>query len=123
MFGKIEGQKLNLAKMCLANYCIALAQQAGSINVQYVVTNINSEFKLVPQDQTNALVADVTHFYNCIVNQQVDSIDRGSYWKWKAMSALEAKEELTRELNALKAQFYVIKAVNYGGFLLKALLD
>lgn len=43
MFGKIEGQRLNLAKMYMANYCIALENQAGSVNVEYVVTNINED--------------------------------------------------------------------------------
>ncbi|ELY6200812.1 hypothetical protein SNQ24_003374 [Cronobacter sakazakii] len=103
MFGKIEGQRLNLAKMHIANYCIALEQQAGAIDVSYVVEDINREFKLVPRLDTNALINDVFYFYDCIKNQQVTSIDRGGYWKWKAMSAFEAKEELARELSALQA--------------------
>jgi hypothetical protein len=103
MFGKIEGQRLHLAKMYIANYCIALEQQAGSVDVSHVVSHINAEFKLVPDNEIAALVNDVSHFYYCLVNQQVDAIDRGSYWKWKAMSAFEAKEELSRELNALQA--------------------
>jgi hypothetical protein len=100
IFGKIEGQRLNLAKMSIANYCIALEQQAGGIDVRHVVSNINAEFGLVPTQDAEALISDVQHFYSCIVNQQVGAIDRGSYWKWKAMSALEAKDELARELSA-----------------------
>ncbi|HDZ8836217.1 TPA: hypothetical protein RUX00_004287 [Aeromonas dhakensis] len=103
MFGKIEGQRLHLAKMYIANYCIALAQQAGTVDVRHVVLNINEEFGLVNAHEAEALVSDVVHFYNCLVSQQVDAIDRGSYWKWKAISAFEAKNELVRELNALKA--------------------
>ena len=103
MFGKIEGQRLRLAKMYIANYCIALEQQAGGVNVAHVVSNINAEFRLVSESETAALVNDVNHFYHCLVNQQVDAIDRGGYWKWKAMSSFEAKEELARELHALQA--------------------
>jgi hypothetical protein len=103
MFGKITGQRLRLAKMYIANYCIILEQQAGSVNIHYVVTNINNEFSLVASNEAEALVSDVGYFYHCLINQQVDAIDRGSYWKWKAMSAFEAKEELRRELEALQA--------------------
>jgi hypothetical protein len=102
MFGKIEGQRLRLAKMYMANYCISLEQQAGGVNVGHVVLNINNEYGLVSNDEINALISDVTNFYHCLVNQQVDAIDRGSYWKWKAMSAFEAKQELARELGALQ---------------------
>lgn len=103
MFGKIEGQRLNLAKMHIANYCIALESQAGGLDLNHVVTNINMDFKLVPPAETSALVADVQYFYDCLTNQQVTAIDRGSYWKWKAMSKVEAMAELTKELNALMA--------------------
>ncbi len=103
MFGKIEGQRLNLAKMCIANYCCALEQQAGSLDVRHVVSNINNEFRLVPTIEAEALISDVNHFYTCLTSQQVTAIDRGSYWKWRTMSAFEAKSELERELNALQA--------------------
>ncbi|WP_186141987.1 hypothetical protein [Burkholderia gladioli] len=101
MFGKIEGQRLNLAKMYIANYCRALADQAGGVNVGHVVKNINIEYKLVSEDEVNALANDVQYFYDCLGNQQVTSIDRGSYWKWRAMSPFDAKMDLNRELDAL----------------------
>ncbi|QTW19681.1 hypothetical protein [Comamonas kerstersii] len=103
MFGKIEGQRLNLAKMYIANYCRALADQAGGVDVHHVVSTINREYKLVPQEEVEALAQDVTYFYNCLGNQQVTGIDRGSYWKWRAMSPFEAKADLNRELDALGA--------------------
>lgn len=101
MFGKIEGQRLNLAKMYIANYCIALADQAGRLDVYHVVKNINRDFGLVPDSQADALAQDVEYFYNCLVNQSISAIDRGSYWKWKAMNAYEALEELSKELSSL----------------------
>jgi hypothetical protein len=58
MFGKIEGQSLILVKIHMANYCIALEQHAGGIDVQYVVLNINKEFGLVPQNEVKALAND-----------------------------------------------------------------
>ncbi|WP_242894214.1 hypothetical protein [Stenotrophomonas maltophilia] len=103
MFGKIEGQRFNLAKMHIANYCIALEGEAGNVDVAYVVSNINQKFKLVPPNETDALAADVDHFYTCLTSQSVASIDRGSYWKWKAMTKVDAMAELTRELEALMA--------------------
>jgi len=106
MFGKIEGQRLNLAKMHIANYCCALEQQAGRVDIRHVVSNINNEFRLVPGNETERLIGDVSHFYTCLTSQQVTAIDRGSYWKWKVMSAFEAEEakaELEKELQALQA--------------------
>jgi len=87
--------------MYIANYCRALADQAGSVDVHHVVRNINSEYKLVPEGDVSALAHDVQYFYDCLDNQQVTSIDRGSYWKWRAMSPFDAKMELNRELDAL----------------------
>ncbi len=103
MFGKIKGQRLHLAKMHLANYCISMEDQAGRVDVQYVVRNINEEFSLVSPQDVEALVSDVNHFYECLINQQVESIDRGSYWKFRAISPFEAKQNLAAELGALKA--------------------
>ena len=103
MFRRIEGQRLHLAKMSLANYCISMERQAGQVNIQYVVRNINKEFSLVSPQDVEALVSDVNHFYECLINQQVESIDRDSYWKFKAISLFEAKQNLIAELGALKA--------------------
>jgi hypothetical protein len=55
-----------------------------------------------PQD-VEALASDVNYFYECLINQQVESIDRGSYWKFRAISPFEAKQNLALELDALKA--------------------
>lgn len=103
MFGMIEGQRLNLAKMHIANYCAALAAQAGGVDVLFVVTSINAEFKLVPEEQVAAFGQDVLHFYNCLQNQQVGAINRGGYWKWRALSPFEAKVELNQALGGLPA--------------------
>ena len=103
MFGQITGQRLQLAKMHIANYMLALEEQAGSLNLNHATLNLNSEFKLVDIKQEAAFVQDITYFYDAIKNQQVATIDRGAYWKFKAMSFLEAKNELARELNALRA--------------------
>lgn len=103
MFGKIEGQRLHLAKMHLANYCISMEAQAGQVDVQYVVRNINEEFSLVSPQDVEALVSDVNYFYKCLINQQVESIDRGSYWKFRAISPFQAKQKLAAELGDLKA--------------------
>lgn len=101
LLGKIEGQRLNLAKMFMANYCLALAHQAGGVDVGHVVRQMNHEYKLVPIGATEALVQDVQYFFDCLANQQITSVDRAAYWKWRAMSAFAAKQDLERELKAL----------------------
>jgi len=103
MFGEITGQRLQLAKMHIANYALALKDQAGSLDLNHFIQNLNSEFKLVSEDQTFAFMQDINYFYQALENQQVTAIDRGSYWKFKAMSLLEVKNELAKELNALRA--------------------
>jgi hypothetical protein len=65
------------------------------------VSNINSEYKLVPAEAAGALAQDVQYFFDCLTNQQVNSIDRGSYWKWRTMSPFDAKMDLNRELDGL----------------------
>jgi len=102
MFGKIEGQNLNLAKMRIANYCSELENEAGAVNVGHVVTNLNERFKIVPKEENAALVNDISKIYECFNSQQVESIDRGSYWKWKASTAVGAKIGLEQDLESLR---------------------
>ncbi|SFT54686.1 hypothetical protein [Halomonas saccharevitans] len=103
MWGKIEGQRLRLAKMYIADYCLALREESGNVDIPYVVARINNEFHLVPESEMLSLINDIGYFFHCLDNQQVEALDRGGYWKWKAVSALEAKAELERNLNQLQA--------------------
>jgi hypothetical protein len=98
MLSKIEGQRLTLAKICIANYCIALDKQAGSVDVEYVVSKVNKEFNLVSENEIKALVSDINNLYHCFINQQVNAINRSGYWKWKLMSPPEAREEMISAL-------------------------
>ena len=101
MIGKITGQRLLLAKMHIANYVVSLENQAGAVAVDHIVRNINDEFKLVDSNHVGKLSQDVGALYEAIRTQQVASIDRGGYWKFRALSAIDAKNELARELSAL----------------------
>ena len=103
MLGTISGQALNLAKMHIANYCLALKNEAGAVDVMHVVVGINDRFKLVDTAEAFALATDVNHFYVALLNQQVEEINRGGYWKFKAITKGEALAQLTRELIALGA--------------------
>lgn len=103
MLGTISGQALNLAKMHIANYCLALKNEAGAVDVEHVVVGINERFKLVNQVDAFALAADVNHFYLALLNQQIEEINRGGYWKFKAITKGEALLQLTRELTTLGA--------------------
>ncbi|VVM55336.1 hypothetical protein PS684_00137 [Pseudomonas fluorescens] len=103
MIGTISGQALNLAKMHIANYCLALKNEAGAVDVVHVVVGINDRFKLVNTADALALANDVNHFYLALLNQQVEEISRGGYWKFKAITKGEALIQLTRELTALGA--------------------
>lgn len=102
MLGKISGQKLRLAKMYIASYCISLEKQSGKIDISHVIKTINSEFKLVETFEINDFTNDITNYYLALKNDKVESIDRGGYWKFKATNAKDALIELTKELNNLK---------------------
>ena len=101
MFGRITGQRLTLAKIYIANYCAALEWQAGTIDIYYVIYKINKDYKLVSEEDVAILAQDIQCFVDCLKNQQINAIDRGGYWKFRALSPNLAKDELKRELNAL----------------------
>ena len=103
MFGKITGQRLVLAKMYIANYALDQIGRSGGGDVAYIVRNINYEYKLVHSDDLPFFIEDVVSFCDALQNQNVTAIDRGGYWKFKAMSALEAKKELESQLAQLNA--------------------
>ncbi|MDE2389959.1 MAG: hypothetical protein KGN35_12935 [Betaproteobacteria bacterium] len=102
MIGQITGQRLQLAKMHIAYYALALEEQAGALSLDHLIRQLNAEFKLVDGSLESALIQDIDYFYQAIKHQQISAIDRGGYWKFKAMSLLEAKNELVKELNALR---------------------
>ncbi len=101
MFGKITGQRLMLAKLHIANYILDQIERSGGGDIGYMVSRINSEFRLVPELETNFLISDISYLVDALNNQTVDSIDRGGYWKFRAMSALDATQNLRRQLEAL----------------------
>ncbi|MDI5833995.1 hypothetical protein [Shewanella xiamenensis] len=103
MLFKLTGTALQSAQMSIARYCLQLEGQSGAINIPHVVTNINDEYRLVPQDALSALINDISYAYDYLKNQQVQEMSRAGYWKFKALSPFEAKQELDGELQALGA--------------------
>lgn len=103
MFFKLTGTALQSAQMSIARYCLQLEGQSGAINISHVVKNINDEYRLVPQNALSALINDISYAYNYLKNQQVEEMSRAGYWKFKALSPFEAKQELDGELEALGA--------------------
>lgn len=103
MFSKLTGTALQSAQMSIARYCLQLEGQSGAINITHVVTNINDEYRLVSQDALSALINDISYAYNYLKNQQLQEMSRAGYWKFKALSPFEAKQELDSELEALGA--------------------
>lgn len=103
MFFKLTGTALQSAQMSIARYCLQLEGQSGAINIRHVVTNINDEYHLVPQDALSALINDISYACDYLKNQQVQEMSRAGYWKFKALSPFEAKQELAGELQALGA--------------------
>jgi hypothetical protein len=89
--------------MSIARYCIQLEGQSGAISIAHVVTNINEEYRLVPQNALNALINDISYAYKYLKNQQVEEMSRAGYWKFKALSPFEAKHQLDSELGVLGA--------------------
>lgn len=102
MIGKIQGQRLILAKMHIAGYLIALESQSGLIDIPHALSNLNREFKLVEPEQEDNFIQDITNFYNALKNQQILNIDRGGYWKFRANTALDALNVLRHELALLQ---------------------
>lgn len=103
MFENLTGTALQSAQMVVARYCLNLARQSGSIDIGFVVTNINKEYRLVTKDALNALIHDVTNAYNYLSNQQSSEMSRAGYWKFKMLSPFEAKIELANDLASLGA--------------------
>ena len=101
MFFKLTGTALQAAQISIARYCLQLEGQSGAINIQHVVTNINDEYRLVPNDALSALVNDISYAYTYLKNQQLEEMSRAGYWKFKALSPFEAKQQLDGELEAL----------------------
>lgn len=103
MFFKLTGTALQAAQMSIARYCRQLEIQSGAIDIAHVVVNINEEYRLVPQNSLTALINDISYAYDYLKNQQLEEMSRAGYWKFKALSPFEAKQELDRDLEALTA--------------------
>ena len=103
MFFKLTGTALQAAQMSIARYCLQLESQSGAINIAHVVTKINDEYRLVPQAALGALINDISFAHTYLSNQQLDEMSRAGYWKFKALSPFEAKQQLDDDLGALGA--------------------
>ena len=100
---KLTGTALQSAQISIARYCLNLEGQSGAIDVAHVVTNINNDYRLVPQDSLAGLISDIQNAYSYLKNQKTSEISRAGYWKFKALSPFKAKQELDNELAGLCA--------------------
>ena len=100
---KLTGTALQSAQMSIARYCLQLERLSGAIDIAHAVTNINDEYRLVPQDALSALINDISFAHSYLKNQQVEEMSRAGYWKFRALSPFEAEQELDSELVALGA--------------------
>lgn len=103
MFFKLTGTALQAAQISIARYCLQLEVQSGAIDIAHVVKNINDEYRLVPEQSLDALKNDISYAYTYLKNQQLEEMSRAGYWKFKALSPFEAKQQLDGELGALGA--------------------
>ncbi|WJJ93290.1 hypothetical protein [Neopusillimonas aromaticivorans] len=103
MFFKLTGTALQAAQISIARYCLQLEGQSGAIDIVHVVKNINDEYRLVPEKALDALINDISYAYAYLKNQQLEEMSRAGYWKFKALSPFEAKQQLDDELGALGA--------------------
>lgn len=103
MFFKLTGTALQAAQISIARYCLQLEEQSGAIDIAHVVKNINDEYRLVPEHALSALENDISHAYTYLKNQQLEEMSRAGYWKFKALSPFEAKQQLDSELGAAGA--------------------
>lgn len=103
LFNKLTGTALQSALLSIGRYCLQLEGQSGAINIAYVVQQLNEEYRLVPAASLPALVNDVTYACAYLKNQQLQEMSRAGYWKFRALSPFEAKQQLDGELGALGA--------------------
>lgn len=103
MFFKLTGTALQAAQMSIGRYCLQLEGQSGAIDISHIVTNINDEYRLVPEEALGALINDISHAYTYLKNQKLQEMSRAGYWKFKALSPFEAKQQLDDELGLLGA--------------------
>lgn len=103
MFTRLTGTALQSAQIVIARYCLDLEGQSGAINIAYAVKQINDQYRLVDQEHLPTLTADIQNAYHYLKNQQLESMSRAGYWKFKAKSPFEAKQQLDTELASLGA--------------------
>lgn len=98
MFRYLAGTALQSAQISIARYCVELEKQSGAINIEYVISQINDEYRLVPSEQLAALINDIGYACQYLKNQQLEQMSRAGYWKFKAKSPFAAKYQLDHEL-------------------------
>ncbi|PIT41989.1 hypothetical protein [Snodgrassella alvi] len=98
---EITGQRLRLAIIYLADYCIALKKERGFVNVGTEIRYINDNFRLVSPREIEGLVNDVQRFYEAIEAQEVTSINRFNWYEFKSTSVKAALRELIDRLFSL----------------------
>jgi hypothetical protein len=94
ILGTLSGAAVQNVELTIARYCVQLKELSGSINIEYVVTDINNKYKLVAPNQLSILVNDIAHAFQFIENQKIEEISRAGYWKFKAKTKIEAIFEL-----------------------------
>jgi hypothetical protein len=99
----LTGTALQSAQVSIARYCLNLEKQSGAINIAHIVTNINYEYRIVPTNSLNSLINDITYAHHYLKNQKTREMSRAGYWKFKALSPFEAKQQLNGELSVLNA--------------------
>lgn len=97
----LTGAALQSAELAIARYCLDLENQSGVINIDYVVTQLNSKYKLVPLNELKGLTQDIHNAFYYLKNQQISEISRAGYWKFKGINAIEALADLRNSLNDL----------------------
>ncbi|ENG2091523.1 hypothetical protein M0K77_001750 [Providencia rettgeri] len=98
---EITGQRLRLAIMYLADYCIAVEKERGFVQVGTEIRYINDNFRLVPSRELEGLVNDVQRYYEAILAQEVTSINRASWYRFKAAPVAVAARELFDRLRSI----------------------
>lgn len=101
MLNEITGQRLRLAIMYLADYCIAVKKERGFVQVDTEIRYINSNFRLVSPEEIEMLVNDVQRYYEAMVAQEVTSINRANWYRFKAAPVMVAARELFDRLASI----------------------
>ena len=95
----LHGTALQNAEIAIARYCLKLKDITGVIDIEYIVTTLNTEYRLVADNFLSSLIFDIRNAFTYLESQQLTEMSRAGYWKFKAQHLVGIKSELEKEIS------------------------